>query len=118
MSTVIQEIEKEQIKADLPEFAPGDNVRVHVRVIESGKERIQVFEGLVIAMRHDSARQTFIVRKISHAAVGVERTFLMNSPRIAKIEVVRHGKVRRAKLFYLREKIGKATRIKEKRTAK
>ncbi|HAH88262.1 MAG: 50S ribosomal protein L19 [Armatimonadota bacterium] len=115
MSTIIQEIEKEQVKADLPEFGPGDNVRVHVRVIESGKERIQVFEGLVIAKRHDSARETFIVRKISHAGVGVERTFFLNSPRIAKIDVVRRGKVRRAKLFYLRDKIGKATRIKEKK---
>jgi large subunit ribosomal protein L19 len=119
MSTIIQEIEKNELKAEKPaEFAPGDNVRVHVRVIESGKERIQVFEGLVICQRHDSNRETFTVRKISHAQVGVERTFLLHSPRIAKIEVTRHGKVRRAKLFYLREKIGKATRIKEKRTQK
>jgi large subunit ribosomal protein L19 len=114
MSTIIQEIEKEQIKADKTKFDVGDNIRVHVRVVEAGKERIQVFEGIVIAKRHDSARETFTVRKISHG-IGVERTFLTNSPRVAKIEVARKGKVRRAKLFYLREKVGKATRIKEAR---
>lgn len=117
MSTIIQEIEKEQLKADKTEFGVGDTIRAHVRVIEAGKERIQVFEGIVIAKRHDAARETFIVRKISHG-VGVERTFLVNSPKLAKIEVVRRGKVRRAKLFYLREKIGKATRIKEAKTQK
>lgn len=114
MSTIIQEIEKEQLKAEKPEFGIGDTVKVHVRVIEAGKERIQVFEGVVIAKRHDGARETFTVRKLSHG-VGVERTFLLNSPRIAKVDVVRRGKVRRAKLFYLREKIGKAARIKEAR---
>ena len=114
MSTVIQEIEKQQLKAEKPVFGVGDTVKVHVRVIEGGKERIQVFEGIVIAKRHESIRETFIVRKISHG-VGVERTFLLNSPRIAKMEVVREGLVRRAKLFYIREKVGKATRIKEKR---
>jgi len=114
MSTLIQEIEKEQLKAEKPEFNVADTVRVHVRVIEAGKERIQVFEGIVIAKRHGGARETFIVRKISHG-IGVERTFLVNSPRLAKIEVARKGKVRRAKLFYLREKVGKATRIKEAR---
>ena len=112
MSTIIQEIEKEQLKAEKPEFGVGDSVRVHVRVVEAGKERIQAFEGIVIAKRHDGARETFTVRKISHG-IGVERTFLVNSPRLAKIEVVRKGKVRRAKLFYLREKVGKARRIKE-----
>jgi large subunit ribosomal protein L19 len=115
MSTVIQEIEKEQLKAEKTDFGVGDTVRVHVRVVEAGKERIQVFEGIVIAKRHDSARETFTVRKISHG-VGVERTFLVNSPRIAKIEATRRGAVRRAKLFYIREKVGKATRIKERRT--
>ena len=114
MSTIIQEIEKEQLKAEKPEFGIGDTVKVHVRVIEAGKERIQIFEGVVIAKRHDGARETFTVRKLSHG-VGVERTFLLNSPRIAKVDVVRRGKVRRAKLFYLREKIGKAARIKEAR---
>lgn len=114
MSTIIQEIEKAQIKSEKPEFGVGDTVRVHVRVIEGGKERIQVFEGIVIAKRHDSNRETFTVRKISHG-IGVERTFLLNSPRVAKVDVTRRGKVRRAKLFYLREKVGKATRIKERR---
>lgn len=114
MSTVIQEIEKEQLKAEKPEFGVGDTVRVHVRVVEGGKERIQVFEGIVIAKRHDSLRETFTVRKMSHG-VGVERTFLLHSPRVAKVEVTRRGKVRRAKLFYLRGKVGKATRIKEAR---
>ena len=114
MSTIIQEIEKEQLKAEKPEFGVGDTVRTHVRVIEGGKERVQVFEGIVIAKRHDAVRETFTVRKISHG-VGVERTFLLNSPRVAKVEVTRRGKVRRAKLFYLREKVGKATRIKEAR---
>jgi len=114
MSTIIQEIEKEQIKAEKPQFGVGDTVKAHVRVIEGGKERIQVFEGIVIAKRHDAVRETFTVRKISHG-IGVERTFLLNSPRVAKVEVVRRGKVRRAKLFYLREKVGKATRIKEAR---
>ena len=113
-TTIIQEIEKEQLKAEKPEFGIGDTVKVHVRVIEGGKERIQVFEGVVIAKRHDAARETFTVRKLSHG-VGVERTFLLNSPRIAKVDVTRRGKVRRAKLFYLREKVGKAARIKEAR---
>jgi ribosomal protein L19 len=107
-----QDIEKAQLKTDIPEFGTGDTVRIHVRVVEGGKERIQVFEGVVIAQRHDSARETFTARKISHG-VGVERTFLLHSPRLAKIEVTRRGKVRRAKLFYLREKVGKAARIKE-----
>jgi large subunit ribosomal protein L19 len=114
MSTIIQEIEKAQLKAEKPEFNVGDTVKVHVKVVEGGKERIQIFEGIVISKKHDSNRETFIVRKISHG-IGVERTFLLHSPRVAKIEVSRRGLVHRAKLFYLREKIGKATRIKEAR---
>jgi large subunit ribosomal protein L19 len=114
MATVIQEIEKEQLKAEIADFGVGDTVKVHVRIVEGGKERIQVFEGIVIAKRHDAARETFTVRKISHG-IGVERTFLLHSPKVAKIDVVRRGMVRRAKLFYLRDKVGKATRIKEKR---
>lgn len=114
MSTVIQDIEKEQLKAERPEFGVGDTVRVHVRVIEGGKERIQVYEGIVIAKQHGGIRETFTVRKISHG-IGVERTFPLNSPKVAKVEVVRKGLVRRAKLFYLRNKVGKATRIKEAR---
>jgi large subunit ribosomal protein L19 len=104
----------------LPKFRPGDTVKVHAKVVEGDKERIQVFEGVVIAMSktHDSIRRTFTVRKISYASVGVERTFLLYSPRIEKIEVAKFGRVRRAKLYYLRGKIGKAARIKEDRTAK
>src|SRR5579862_6990208 len=104
-------------RAPLPKFRPGDTVRVHAKVVEGDKERVQVFEGVVIAWNHESARECFTVRKISHG-VGVERTFLLNSPRIEKIEVARHGLVRRAKLYYLRGKVGKATRIKEDRNAK
>lgn len=117
MPVIIDEIEKEQLKAEKPDFGVGDTVRVHVRVLEGEKERIQAFQGIVIAKRHGGIRGTFIVRRVSHG-VGVERTFLVHSPRVAKIEVIRKGKVRRAKLFYLREKIGKATRIKEARTSK
>lgn len=114
MSTVIQDIEKEQLKAEKPEFGIGDTVRVHVRVIEGGKERIQVFEGIVIAKKHGGIRESFTVRKISHG-IGVERTFPLNSPKVAKVDVVRRGLVRRAKLFYLRNRVGKGTRIKEAR---
>lgn len=112
---IIAEITKDQLRDDLPEFGPGDTVRVHAKVIEGNKERIQVFEGVVIARKHGGISETFTVRKISHG-VGVERTFMLHSPRIDKIEVVRRGKVRRAKLYYLRKKIGKAARIKELRT--
>ncbi len=101
----------------LPRFRPGDTVRVHAKVVEGDKERIQVFEGVVIADSNTSNRKTFTVRKISHS-VGVERSFLMHSPRIEKIEVVRHGKVRRARLYYLRGVIGKKARIREDRNAK
>ncbi len=112
---IIAEITREHLRTDLPEFGPGDTVRVHAKVIEGNKERIQVFEGVVIARKHGGISETFTVRKISHG-VGVERTFMLHSPRIDKIEVVRRGKVRRAKLYYLRKKIGKAARIKELRT--
>lgn len=111
---VIQDLEREQIKSDAIECQPGDTVKVHVRVSEGGKERIQIFEGTVIARQHGSLRESIIVRKISHQ-VGVERTFLIHSPKIDKIEVTRKGLVRRAKLYYLRGKVGKATRIKERR---
>lgn len=104
-------------RAPIPGFRPGDTVRVHAKVVEGDRERIQIFEGVVIAMNNASVRKTFTVRKISHG-VGVERTFLLYSPRIEKIEVVRYGKVRRAKLYYLRTKIGKQARIKEDRNAK
>jgi len=111
---IIDELEREQMRDDRPEFGPGDTVRVHVRVIEGGKERIQVFEGTVIGRKDGGLRSSFTVRKISNG-VGVERVFPLHSPKIAKIEVTRRGDVRRAKLYYLRGKVGKATRIKEKR---
>ena len=112
MSKVIQALEQRQLRKDLPQFKAGDTTKVHFRVIEGSRSRIQVFEGIVIAKRHDSVRESFTARKISHG-IGVERTFLVNSPKVARIEAVRRGAVRRAKLFYLREKVGKATRIKE-----
>lgn len=114
MHPLIQEIEKAQRKESVPDFGPGDTVRVHVKVVEGGKERIQIFEGTVLGRKEDGARASFLVRKISNG-FGVERSFLIHSPRIEKIEVPRRGLVRRAKLFYLRGKVGKAARIKEKR---
>jgi large subunit ribosomal protein L19 len=113
---LIEQIEFEQLRTDTPEFGPGDTVKVHTRVIEGGKERIQIFEGVVIGKKDGGLRSSFTVRKLSHG-VGVERTFMLHSPRIAKLEVIRHGAVRRAKLYYLRGKVGKATRIKERQTA-
>ncbi|HHV93162.1 MAG TPA: 50S ribosomal protein L19 [Firmicutes bacterium] len=112
---LIQAIEREQMRTDIPDFRPGDTVRVHVKVIEGERERIQVFEGVVIARSGGGIRETFTVRKVSQG-VGVERIFPLHSPRIEKIEVVRRGKVRRAKLYYLRQRVGKAARIKERRT--
>ena len=110
---IIRAIEQQQIKEDIPEFHVGDNVKVHYRITEGNRERIQVFQGDVISRHGESSRETFTVRKISFS-VGVERTFPVNSPKIEKIEVVRQGKVRRAKLYYLRDKVGKAAKIKEK----
>ncbi|HZG16459.1 MAG TPA: 50S ribosomal protein L19 [Candidatus Bathyarchaeia archaeon] len=112
MNQVIRELEKEQMRQDIPAFRPGDTVRVHVRVIEGQRERIQLFEGVVIRRRGGGVSETFTVRKVSYG-VGVERTFLLHSPKFDKIEVVRYGKVRRAKLYYLRNLTGKAARIKE-----
>lgn len=114
---LIDQIEFEQLRVDVPEFGPGDTVRVHTRVIEGGKERIQVFEGTVIGKKDGGLRSAFTVRKLSHG-VGVERTFMLHSPRIARVEVTRRGAVRRAKLYYLRSRIGKATKIKERQTAR
>ena len=107
-------VEATQLKEDIPEFNSGDTVNVHVRVIEGEKERIQQYQGVVIAFKGSGSRRTFMVRKVSNG-VGVERIFPLFSPRIAKIEVVRHGSVRRAKLYYLRERKGKSARIKETR---
>lgn len=107
-------IEAAYLRDDVPDFAPGDTLRVHVRVIEGGRERIQIFEGVVIGRSGGGIRETFTVRKISFG-VGVERIFPVHAPIIQKIEVIRRGDVRRAKLYYLRDRVGKATRIKEKR---
>lgn len=107
-------IEQEQLRDDIPGFGPGDSVKVHVKVVEGGRERVQVFEGTVLSRRGSGTREMFTVRKVS-AGIGVERTFPLHSPRIAKIEVTRYGKVRRAKLYYLRERVGKRARVKEAR---
>ena len=111
---IIEVLEKEQLKDNVPDFAPGDTVRVHAKIVEGNRERIQVFEGTVIARQGKGLREMFTVRRISYG-IGVERMFPVHSPRIDKIEVVRRGKVRRAKLYYLRQRTGKAARIKEKR---
>lgn len=111
---IIRMIEEEQMKKDLPVFRPGDTVKVHLKVVEAGRERIQIFEGVVIKRRGGGMRETFTVRRVSYG-VGVERTLPLHSPRIDKIEVIRRGKVRRARLFYLRNLRGKAARIKELR---
>lgn len=110
---VIESLTKEQLRTDLPELCIGDTVKVHVLIKEGSRERIQVFEGTIISKKHGGITETFTVRRVSYG-VGVERTFPVNSPKLAKIEVVRKGKVRRAKLYYLRDRIGKATRVKEK----
>jgi large subunit ribosomal protein L19 len=110
---IIRSIEQEFIKTDLPKFNVGDNVRVNVRIVEGGKERLQAFEGTIICMRNHSINKTITVRRVFQG-IGVERVFLIHSPRIESIKVTRRGKVRRAKLFYLRGRVGKATRVKEK----
>ena len=113
MQNLIAEITKDQLRTDHPDFRPGDTVRVHAKVVEGSRERIQVFEGVVIKRQNGGIHETFTVRKISYG-VGVERTFPLHSPRIEKIEIVRRGKVRRAKLYYMRNLRGKAARIKER----
>ena len=111
---IIEALEREQLRSDIPDFRPGDTVRVHAKIVEGTRERIQVFEGVVIGRQGSGVREMFRVRRISYG-IGVERTFLVHSPRIDKIEVVRRGVVRRAKLYYLRGLTGKAARIKERR---
>ena len=111
---IINVLEPEQLRTDIPEFRAGDTVRVHVKVVEGTRERIQIFEGLVINRKNGGVRETFTVRRIA-SGVGVERTFPLHSPRLAKIELMRRGIVRRAKLYYLRNLTGKAARIREKR---
>lgn len=111
---IIEALEKEQLRSDIPDFAPGDTVRVHAKIVEGSRERIQMFEGVVIGRQGTGVRETFTVRRISYG-VGVERMFPVHSPRIEKIDVLRRGIVRRAKLYYLRNLTGKAARIREKR---
>jgi large subunit ribosomal protein L19 len=110
MSNLIREITQEKLKSDIPAFRPGDTLKVHVKVVEGQRERIQIFEGFVVKRRGSGVSATFTVRKISNG-VGVERTFPLHSPRVDKIEVARRGKVRRAKLYYMRKLRGKAARI-------
>ena len=108
-------VDRRSLRADIPEFSPGDTVKVHVRVVEGNRERVQTFQGIVIRRQGDGIRESFTVRKLSFG-VGVERTFPLHSPILAGIEPVTRGDVRRAKLYYLRERIGKAAKVKEKRT--
>ena len=117
MNDIIKKIEAEQLKAEVPAFNVGDTVKVYGKIKEGNRERIQVFEGTVLKRQGGSTRETFTVRKIAYG-VGVERTFLVNSPKVEKVEVVRAGKIRRAKLYYLRDRVGKATRVKAKITSK
>lgn len=107
-------VDHQNLRTDIPDFGPGDTLKVHVRVVEGAKERLQVFQGAVISRSGDGLRETFTVRKVSYG-VGVERTFPVHTPTVAKIEVVSRGDVRRAKLYYLRDRVGKAAKIKEKR---
>ena len=113
MDPLIQELTKEQLRDDMPDFRAGDTVRVHVRITEGDKSRIQMFEGTVIAKNNSGIAETFTVRRISYG-VGVERVFPLHSPNVAKVETVRTGKVRRAKLYYLRDRVGKSSKVKEK----
>ena len=114
MNPLIQSLTEGQLRTDIPAFRPGDTVRVHAKVVEGSRERIQIFEGVVIARKGAGISETYTVRKISNG-IGVERTFPIHTPRVDKIEVVRYGKVRRAKLYYLRNLRGKAARIQERR---
>ena len=107
-------VDNQYLRTDIPQFGPGDEVKVHVKVIEGNKERVQIFQGNVIAIQGSGVAETYTVRKVSYG-VGVERTFPLHTPTVAKLEVVRRGDVRRAKLYYLRERSGKSAKIKEKR---
>ncbi len=113
MSKLIEALDAQNVKSELPEIEIGSTVRVHVKIKEGSKERIQVFEGTVIAKKHGGVNETFTVRRISYG-VGVEKVFPVHSPNVIKVETVRRGKVRRAKLYYLRDRVGKAAKVKEK----
>jgi large subunit ribosomal protein L19 len=110
---ILDKIDLEQMRFDMPDFRPGDTVKVHIRIIEGNKERVQVFQGVVLKRKRGTMNATFTVRKISHG-VGVEKTFAFHSPRIEKVELVTRGRVRRSRLYYLRERRGKAARIRER----
>lgn len=114
MGMIVESIRQQQLKDDVPQIFPGDTVRVHVKVVEGNRERVQVFEGTVIKVARGGPDKNITVRRVTHG-IGVERTFLVNSPRVDRIDVVRRGDVRRARLYYLRNRVGKATRIREKR---
>ncbi|MDR2504696.1 MAG: 50S ribosomal protein L19 [Oscillospiraceae bacterium] len=113
MNDIIRSLESEQLRKDIPQFSVGDTVRVFVKVVEGKTERLQAFEGVVIARRNGGIRETFTVRRVSYG-IGIERTFPLHSPRVDRIQTIRRGKVRRAKLYYLRKLSGKAARIKER----
>jgi len=110
--SIISQLEKEQLKENITPFSIGDTVRVYAKIVEGAKERIQMFQGIVIKRQNGSVRETFTVRRVAHG-IGTEKTWPLHSPRIDRIEVVRRGKVRRAKLFYLRDRVGKAAKVKE-----
>jgi len=111
---IIDKIDQEQMRADLPDFRPGDTVKGHIRIIEGNKERVQVFQGVVLKRKRGNMNATFTVRKISHGGIGVEKTFALHSPRMETIEIVSEGRVRRSRLYYLRGRSGKAARIRER----
>ena len=113
MNEIIRNIEKEQFRTDMPDIAIGDTVRVYVKVVEGNRERLQAFEGVVISRKHGGLRETFTVRRVSYG-IGVERTFPMHSRRVDRVEAIRHGRVRRAKLYYLRDRVGKAAKLRER----
>ncbi len=115
MSNLLDLVKQRQMRDDIPDLRPGDTVRVHARIIEGNKERVQIFEGVIISLRRAQNATSVTVRKISFNSIGVERTFLVHSPRVDRFEIVRRGRVRRAKLYYLRERQGKSARIKERK---
>jgi large subunit ribosomal protein L19 len=115
MVDIIRSIEQEQLRSDIPDFGPGDTVRVHVKVVEGTRERVQPYEGVVIRRRSGGINENFTVRRIASHGIGVERTFPIHAPRIERIEVLRHGRVRRARLYFLRGRTGRAARIRERR---
>ncbi len=115
MSELMRSVEYREPNPNVPQLRPGDTVRVHARIVEGNRERVQVFQGTIIRKRGGSVNANFTVRRIASHGIGVERTFLLNSPRLEKVEVLRHGHTRRAKLYYLRERKGKSARLREKR---